>query len=150
MGRTYPPPSERFAARVDKSGDCWLWTAGRSRDGYGMFRAEAGRKMYAHRWSYAEHFGPIPEGMDIDHLCHNRACVNPAHLRLATRKQNAENRRGAQSNSRSGVRGVSWCERTNRWRAVVGHHGKHVHVGRFLSLADAEAAVIAKRRELYT
>ncbi len=141
---------ERFDAKVDKTGECWRWTAGTSRAGYGMFRDEEQRQVYTHRWSYARHVGPIPEGMEIDHLCHDRSCVNPAHLRLATRKQNQENRRGAQSNSRSGVRGVSWCARTRRWRAVVGHHGKQVNVGRYDDLAEAEAAVIAARRELFS
>ena len=141
-------PEERFWAKVDKTGECWLWTAATDR-GYGFFFN--GTKMVpAHRWAYENSTGPIPEGMLIDHICHTKACVNPAHLRLATQKQNGENRRGAQANSRSGVRGVSWDDRRGHWVAQIGHHGRHIYVGSFATVAEAEAAVIAKREELFT
>jgi hypothetical protein len=75
-----------------------VWTGGKTIGGYGMFsgnasRATIGRDM-AHRWSYEYHVGPIPEGLDIDHLCRNRACVNPEHLEPVTRAENI--RRAAQ------------------------------------------------------
>lgn len=66
-------------------GTCWVWKGLRSPNGYGVF----GQKVYAHRWTYAEMVGPIPRGMVIDHICRNRACVNPSHLRLATKRQNS-------------------------------------------------------------
>lgn len=143
--------AERFLAKVDRTGDCWLWTGWRSRKGYGGFSVggRAGRDVLAHRWSYEHHVGLIPAGMQVDHICHVPACVNPAHLRLATNKQNQENRSSATARSRSRVRGVS-LYRDGRWRAVVGHNGKHIHVGYFATVAEAEAAVIAKRAELFT
>jgi hypothetical protein len=86
----------------------------------------------------------------LDHKCHNPACVRPGHLRPLPRKQNNENLGQLNRNNTSGVRGVTWNKRMNRWVARVGHNGERIYVGHFRRLADAEAAVIAKRNELYT
>lgn len=84
---------QRFWAKVDRSGDCWEWRAFRGRDGYGRFhvgRDESGnkKKWNAHRVAYELIVGSIPEGLDLDHLCRNRGCVNPAHLEPVTRREN--------------------------------------------------------------
>lgn len=99
----------RFWAKVDKSADCWEWTASRNAGGYGQMALRQNGRIVtplAHRISYTISGGQIPSGQYIDHACHNRACVRPSHLRLATLKQNPENRAGASSNSQTGVRGV--------------------------------------------
>lgn len=62
---------------------CWEWTASRFRNGYGQFNSQL-----AHRVIYKELVGPIPEGLDLDHLCRNRACVRPDHLEPVTRREN--------------------------------------------------------------
>lgn len=87
------PPEERFWPKVDKDGldGCWLWTA-RTLEGYGLFAATPTLTVRAHRWSYEQFVGPIPEGLVIDHLCRNPSCVNPDHLEPVTRLENA--RRG--------------------------------------------------------
>lgn len=77
----------RFLAKVSKTESCWLWCAWSTPAGYGMIKI-AGRTAQAHRVSYELHVGPIPEGHEIDHLCRNRGCVNPAHLEPVTHAEN--------------------------------------------------------------
>lgn len=83
--------SERFWAKVDRTADCWLWTASCQPSGYGQFRVPGGT-LLAHRVAYELAVGPIPAGLHLDHLCRVRRCVNPAHLEPVTNQENA--RRG--------------------------------------------------------
>lgn len=87
--------------QVDENG-CWLWTGATSPQGYGRFNAglrEDARNVLAHRWSYEHHVGPIPDGLDLDHLCRVRHCVNPEHLEPVTRQENVQRGHRARSAS---------------------------------------------------
>lgn len=80
---------ERFWGKVNKNAPngCWEWTAGLFSNGYGQFWS-SGRIVGAHRWAYEALVGPIPEGLELDHLCRNIKCVNPTHLEPVTSKEN--------------------------------------------------------------
>lgn len=72
---------ERFWEKVEVNEEtgCWEWAAGKKPNGYGQFRVGDGM-VYAHRFAWEAFRGPIPEGLQIDHLCRVRGCVNPEHL----------------------------------------------------------------------
>ena len=141
-----PTMSTSFWNRVDKTDTCWLWTGHVDPQGYGRHNT-----FYAHRFSFELHAGePIPQGLQIDHICHRRACVNPAHLRSVTNKENGENRKGPNQNSTSGVRGVTWNKRHQKWCAKFRHNRQYIYVGMYDRLEDAECAIIAKRNKVFT
>ena len=88
----------RFIVKVNVTPDgCWLWTGARTKQGYANFTLDARRGSYVfrvgHRVSYEHYVGPIPEGLQLDHLCRVRHCVNPEHVELVTAKENSQ--RGA-------------------------------------------------------
>ncbi len=80
--------TERFWSKVVKGPKCWLWTAKITTNGYGSFSIGAKDKVSAHRWLYERINGPLPEGMELDHLCRTTACVNPAHMEPVTHREN--------------------------------------------------------------
>lgn len=87
-----PNELRRFEAKIlaEPMSGCWLWMASDNGAGYGWLSHDGryGGRSLAHRMAYEHWRGPIPEGLDIDHLCRVRCCVNPWHLRAVTRREN--------------------------------------------------------------
>ena len=89
------PAEERFWEKVDRSGGpnaCWKWTAGTDGNGYGQFYPTRDKVVPAHRFAYELMIGPIPAGLELDHVkargCTSKRCVNPAHLEPVTHREN--------------------------------------------------------------
>jgi hypothetical protein len=84
-------PIKRFWGYVDKNGpmseamgtQCWIWKGGHTRDGYGSMRLKS-KGIKPHRFAYELLIGPIPENLELDHLCRNTGCCNPWHLEPVT------------------------------------------------------------------
>lgn len=120
---------DQVMERVEVRGDCWLWTGGKAGAGYGVTYV-AQQHRYVHRLSYEHHIGPIPEGLEIDHLCQTPLCVNPEHLEAVT---HGENRRRAR---------LTRCKRghlLSEGRPRLGH-------GRICRKCDALRAADYRRR----
>ena len=82
---------ERLEAKIERITEtgCWVFTGCSNSTGYG-FLSKDGSARLAHRVSYEEHVGPIPEGKELDHLCRVRCCVNPKHLEAVIHSVNSQ------------------------------------------------------------
>jgi hypothetical protein len=81
-------PEKRFWPKVEKGPGCWRWKAYMRPDGYGEFSVSHTENVGAHRYAYQLVRGPVPAGLQLDHLCRNRGCVNPWHLEPVTAQEN--------------------------------------------------------------
>lgn len=118
--------NSKFWVRVDKSGDCWMWTKGCVSTGYGLFTITKHDRVLAHRYSWELHNGPIPDGLVVDHECHNntecaggkdcphRKCVNPDHLALKTNDGNLAASHRYNGNKTHCPRGHEYTEANTR------------------------------------
>lgn len=96
---------EHFWAKVDKSGQCWIWTGAKTR-GYGQCTVDK-RHGYAHRFSWEMENGPVPPGLVVCHKCDNPACVRPSHLFVGTQRDNVMDCLAKGRANRRGLTGAS-------------------------------------------
>lgn len=99
----YPTAAGALAARTEWEGDCLIWHGARSGDGYGRMKHN-GHTMGSHHVAWELANGSVPEGLELDHLCGNRACVNTDHLEPVTHEENMS-RRGVGKLTTTGLRG---------------------------------------------
>lgn len=98
----------RFLVKFRVGDDCWEWQAAKNREGYGSFGLR-GKMRSAHRVSYELFVGPIPAGLQIDHLCRNPSCVRPDHLEPVTPRENT-------------MRSESWAaHKARQTHCIYGH-----------------------------
>jgi hypothetical protein len=140
---------ERFEAKIsyEPMSGCWLWTGFINWNGYGQFHINR-RTGTSHKVGWELVHGQVPEGFDLDHICHNRACVNPDHLRLATRSENLSNA-GKSKQNKSGFKGVYLESWTGRWRAQISLNNKSINLGRFKTPEEAHSAYCRAAKALF-
>lgn len=143
----YRNPEEAFQASTEWDGGCLLWTKYITPSGYARIRV-GHRKVPAHRYAWERVNGVVPHGMEVDHTCHNRACVNVDHLRIATREQNARNQSGAsKDNSHSGIRNV--YPDKGKWKVSIKTGGKSHYFGRYDTTEEAARVAEQYRQKLF-
>ena len=120
-GHNGRPATPRYI--VDESTGCWVWQWCKNRKGYGRVRVDGNaRSVSAHRYYYEKLVGPIPDGMEIDHLCKNPSCVNPRHLEPVTMLTNIRRGRVCKINLEI-ARQIKADLQTLKIREVMAKHG---------------------------
>jgi len=137
---------ESFRRRTMRNGECLEWIGRVGSDGYGRITVKR-KSVLAHRVAWERTNGEIPNGMEIDHQCHNIKCVEVAHLRLATRMQNAWNMSGPNSDSSSGVRNVS--RNGAGWAVTVTRDRVTHYFGTYKTVEEAALVAEQARRSLF-
>jgi len=141
---------DRFWVRVDRTGGpdaCWPWTVSFSERGYGRVTLSSGGRQLSvatHRVAYMLDKGAIPDGWEIDHLCENRSCSNPAHLEAVTREENARRYRARHP----AVGSIEYREYPSgpRWRVRFRENGKNRAVTFLSERAAVEYQQAIERR----
>lgn len=151
LQRKSRPLEERFWEKVAKAGvdECWMWQGHVMKNGYGQVRAN-GKATLVHRVSYEMANEPILGRLVVDHICYQRSCVNPKHLRLLTQAQNLENQAPGKVVASSGYRGVYWDSPRKKWLAKCVFNRRQLHLGYFDDPYEAAVVALKKRLVLFT
>ncbi len=144
MARNFTPLEWRFWPKVRIRDGCWEWIGSKDKLGYGRINSggHTGVPMLAHRVAYEDLVGPIGAGLELDHTCHNPACVNPEHLRPCLHQQNLCNQKKRVGCS-SRYKGVCYDKGRGAWVSHLTHNGRQHFLGRFGTEEQAHAAYCA-------
>lgn len=139
-----------FDDRTERRGDCLIWTGPTDRDGYGKTRLD-GRYVYAHRYAWERIHGPLPEGVMVDHRDHcDPACCEVAHLRPATKRENAANRAGAlPGRLRALPRNVYYRVKGDTYFVRLTKDWKEHRFGTYKTVEEAAQVAERARREMF-
>ena len=140
------PNAKKFPDDARKQGSCLLWEFRVDTSGYGRVNVD-GNTVLAHRHAWERVNGRVPDGSMIDHICHNRTCVNVLHLRIATRAQNNSNRSGATVESSTGVRNI--YPRGRKFYVMIRKNGIAKNYGTYDTIEDAARVAEKTRAELF-
>lgn len=132
------PAIDRFWSYVmpEPNSGCWLWTGGLGGSGYAHFHPRGGEDVRAHRWAYEQFKGPVSTGLDLDHKCRIRFCVNPDHLEPVTRSVNL-------SRGEVGRRKQPLCKRGHRLE------GDNIYIDPKRGKRSCATCRRARRKETY-
>lgn len=134
-----------ISSAPDKNG-CILWTGATTAAGYGRVQAR-GDSAYAHRYAWEQANRALTPDELVDHICHQTRCVNPDHLRVATRAENGQNSSGPAPTSSTGARGVH--RKRDKYRVAATARGVTFYGGTFLTVDEAVPAAAKLREELF-
>ena len=123
---------------INEETGCWEWQRSKTLAGYGICIIN-GKNKYAHRHYYEKYVGNILEGYEIDHICHNKSCVNTEHLRLATKVENQQHKKKNKLLS-SLYKGVHWSNSYGVWKSKIKVGKKTIWLGSFAVEEEAARA----------
>lgn len=147
--RTIVYPDEGLIEKVMSNGTTRKSRGSRGGPGYRHTRYN-GTTIYMHRLIWEHVNGVIPDGMEIDHINGVRDDNRITNLRLVTRSQNLQNQWFARSDSKSGVKGVSWDSRSRKWTAEINCHRKRYTLGQFTTIEEAQVVYARAATILHT
>jgi len=142
----YSDPDDAVKNRVKRVGECLIWTGHTNPRGYPRMNV-GGRLIMVYRYVWERSYGPVPEDREINHRCFNRACINLEHLELMTRSQNTPYRRGAQPNSKTGIRNVH--QKGDGWAVRLKVKQCNMWWGPFETVEEAKAEASRRRLEFF-
>lgn len=126
-------------SNLDPLTGCIEWGGHINQCGYGRITI-GGKRSTVHRLAWELEFGPIPDGKQLDHICHNRKCINTKHLRLCTPLENARNRQPNKKYDGSRLKGASRRNDRNKWVSRIRINGKAILIGYFDTELEAHIA----------
>lgn len=147
--RRFKDVGERLRERTERVGECLVWTRQLPPSVTYPQMSVRGKQVRLHRWVYEQERGPIPDGMHVDHSCHNRTCLEPAHLRLATPQENGRNRGGRRAGRIRDLPRNVYEKCPGKYFVSFMVKRRARHFGTFTSVEEAAKVAVEAREALW-